>query len=233
MKTEQNNILVVDDDQLILFGLARALNDDAYIVKTAATAKEAIEKISYCTYDLCLLDIHLDDLNGLELMKFIKGKSPETKIIIMTASCIDSLDISENIDTALANGACHFIAKPFNLCDIKEVVKKVLSEEDNYHTGFRFTGSGFVKKTRKSPRKPYKENIGFQMSVIDQGNFTRWSLEAQAVDLSDSGIGLLVQYPIKESQVIGFDEKMGNKTGVVAWSKMIDEENCRVGVRFA
>ena len=130
-------------------------------------------------------------------------------------------------------GACHFIAKPFNLCGIKEVVLKVLAEEENFHTGFRYNGSGFVKKSRKHPRKPCSENIPFQMSVIDQGNFTRWSLEAKAVDLSDSGIGLLVQYPLKESQVIGFDEKMGNKTGVVAWSKMIDDENCRAGVKFA
>jgi len=44
---------------------------------------------------------------------------------------------------------------------------------------------------------------------------------------------LLSQYPLKEFQVVGFDEKMGNRTGVVVWSKMVDEENCRIGVRFA
>ena len=71
------------------------------------------------------------------------------------------------------------------------------------------------------------------MSVIDQGNFTRWSLEAQAVDISDSGIGLLSRHPLKKSQIVGFDEKLGNKTGVVVWSKMVDEENCRAGLRFA
>ncbi|MEJ2268603.1 MAG: hypothetical protein P8Y04_02385 [Desulfobulbaceae bacterium] len=56
---------------------------------------------------------------------------------------------------------------------------------------------------------------------------------AQVVDISDRGIGLLSQYPLRESQVIGFDEKMNNRTGVVVWSKMMDEDNCRVGIRFA
>ena len=65
------------------------------------------------------------------------------------------------------------------------------------------------------------------MSVIDQGNFTRWTLEAQAVDISVSGIGLLSKHPLKESQVVGFNEKLGNKTGVVVWSKMVDEESAK------
>jgi CheY-like chemotaxis protein len=227
------NILVVDDNQLVLYGLAKALQSDALAVETAATANKALKKLSFCAYDLCLLDINLPDLNGLELMKMIRDVYPNTKIIVMTASNLDSPEISENINAAIANGACHFIAKPFNLNDVTEVVQEVLTGKDDFHTGFRFTDSGFVKKTRKQPRKPYKEKISFQMSVIDQGNFTRWSLEAQAVDISDGGIGLLSQHFIKESQVIGFDEKMGNRTGVVVWSQMSDEDNCRVGIRFA
>ena len=227
------NILVVDDNQLILYGLARALQSNAFAVETAPTAKKALKKLSFCAYDLCLLDINLPDLNGLELMKMIRDVYPNTKIIIMTASNLDSPEISENINAAISNGACHFIAKPFNLSDITDVVQDVLTEKENFHTGFRFINRAFVKKSRKHPRKPYSEKINFQMSVIDGGNYTRWSLEAQAVDISDSGIGLVSEYPLKESQIIGFDEKMGNRTGLVVWSKMLDDEKCRAGVRFA
>jgi DNA-binding response OmpR family regulator len=229
----EKNILVVDDNQLILYGLARALQSDSFVVQTAATAQMAVEKLSLCPYDLCLLDVHLTDMNGLELMKVIRDICPLTKIIIMTASCLDSPDLSENIHEAMSNGACHFIAKPFNLSEVTEVVRRVLAGGDDFHTGFRFTGSGFVKRSRKSLRQPWREKIAFQMSVIAQGASTRWSLEAQAVDISDGGIGLLSQYPLKESQIVGFDEKMGNRTGVVAWSKMMDKENWRVGIRFA
>lgn len=75
--------------------------------------------------------------------------------------------------------------------------------------------------------------LGRLSSVIEKGASTRWSLEEQAVDISDNGIGLLAQFPLEESQVIGFNEKMDNRTEVVAWSRMIDEENCRAGVKFA
>jgi CheY-like chemotaxis protein len=230
---KQSSILVVDDDQLILYALARALKDDAHVVETADTATAAIKKVSECPFDLCLLDVHLTDMNGLELMKRIRETCPETKFIIMTASCLDASELSENHNEAIANGACHFIPKPFNLWEVTDVVQQVLTGKENFEVGFRFTGRDFEKKSRKTPRKPYKENIRFQMSVIDQGNYTRWSLEAEAVDISDSGIGLLSQFPLKESQIIGFDEKMGNRTGVVAWSKMIDAETCRAGIRFA
>ena len=226
-------ILVVDDDQLILYALEKILRNDGYEVVTASTAAQAIEKLSFCPYDLCLLDVNLPDLNGLELMKITKDMCPEIRVVIMTASHFDSDKLSENNNKAIANGASHFISKPFDLCDITDVVQQALKGKENFQTDFQFAAKGFEKKSRKNPRAPFTENIFFQMSIIDQGNHTRKTLEAQAVDISDSGIGVLIHYPLKESQVIGFDEKVDSRTGVVVWSKMVDEENCRVGVRFA
>ncbi len=227
------SILVVDDNQLVLYGLAKALKHNSYAVQTASTGQKALRKLAHCPFGLCMLDINLPDFNGLELMKMVREFCPDTKIIIMTASNLDSPEVSENINAAISNGACHFIAKPFDLCDITEVVEKVLSGEEDFHTGFRFVNSSSEKKSRRSPRKPCSEKIGFQMSVIDQGNYTRWSMEAEAVDISDRGIGVLISYHLKVSQVIGFDEKMDNKTGVVMWSKTIDADKCRVGIKFA
>ena len=100
-----HNILVVDDNQLILYGLAKALRSNSYTVETASTAEMALKKLSFCSYDLCLLDINLQDINGLELMKMIKETYPNTKIIIMTASNLDSEELSEKILTAASKGA--------------------------------------------------------------------------------------------------------------------------------
>jgi len=229
----KNYILVVDDDQLILYALAKILKSEGYEVMTAATATEAIEKISYCPYDLCLLDVHLPDLNGLELMDIIRDMCPKTKVVIMTASYVDFDELSEINSKAIANGASQFIPKPFNLCDISEVVQQVLTADDNLHAGFSFNGSESKKRSRKKPRKPCNENIVFQMSVVDGGDYSRKFLEAEVVNISDSGLALMTRYPLKESQVISFDGKVDNRSGVVVWSKMIDEENCRAGIRFA
>jgi DNA-binding response OmpR family regulator len=229
----KENILVVDDDELILFGLKKILTNKSFEVETAATASHAVEKLTGCPYGLCLLDIHLPDFNGLELMKIIKDICPETKVIIMTASCTDSDDLSENITLAIKNGACQFIPKPFNLGEIPDIVERAMKDENNFHTGFRFVDNTFVEKKRKSPRVPYHESINFFMTVIDQGESKRWTMQAKSVDISDRGIGLLTNYPLKESQIISFGDDLANKMGVVVWSTMFDSNVCRAGVKFA
>lgn len=231
MKT---NILLVDDDELVLFGLEKVLRQKSFEVEAVGTASEAVEKLSDCPYNLCLLDIHLPDFNGLELMKIIKETCPETKVIIMTASYVNcDDDLSENIREAIEHGACHFIPKPFNLCEITDIVERALMNNDNFHTGFRFIENSFVKKKRKVSRTPYNQTIKFFMTVIDQGETKRWTLQAKSVDISDSGIGLMTDFPLKESQVISFGEDLAHKTGVVVWSTMFDSKVCRAGVKFA
>lgn len=229
----KKRILVVDEDQLILYALSKALKDEELEVVTAATSNSAIEKLSSCRYDLCLLDLRLTDLSGLGLMKIIRDNCPETKIVLMTADSLNSRDLSDIYIHAISNGACHIIRKPFNINDVAEAVQQVLEGDESLASAFDFNHSAYQKKSRKHPRKPWNEKIYFQTSIIHQGVSTRLSVEADAVDISDSGIGFLTQYPLKESQVISFDEKLDNRMGVVAWTKMVDEKNCRVGAKFS
>ena len=229
----KNHILVVDDDELILFSLAKILRDSAIEVITASTGIEAIKKLSYCTYKLCLLDIHLPDMSGLVLMKIVREMCPEAKIIIMTGGYADFSELNGKYIESFLSEVSRFITKPFHCCDVRETVENILRGEDNSDRGNFFIEWGTLKKSRKHPREPYDEKVCFQMSIIDNGSISRKFLEAQAVDISDSGIGLLSSYPLNESQIIGFDEKNENKTGVVTWSKMIDDNICRAGVKFA
>jgi len=229
----KKRILVVDEDQLILYALAKALKDDAYEVETAATATTAMDKLSSCRYDVCLLNLSLSDLSGLGLMKIIKDNCPETSIILMTADSLDAYNLSEIYVQAISNGACHIIRKPFNISDVAEAVQQVLIGEKTFSLAFNIKDDDSEKKSRKHARKPWSEKIYFQTSVIHEGVSTRLSVEADTVDISDSGVGFLTQYPLKESQVISFDEKLENRLGVVAWSKMVDEKNCRVGAKFS
>lgn len=229
----KKKILLVDNDQLILYALSKTLENDSCEVSVAASANTAIEKLSSCPYDLCLLDIHLRDCNGLQLMKIIEEICPKTKVAIMTADCLDYPDLSNDICDVIEKGACHFIVKPFELCDVVDVVRQLLFEEQDSQEGFRFTGNGFAKKTRKNHRSPFYRNFRFQMTVIHQGESKRLSIDAKSIDVSDGGVGLMTTYPLKTSQVIGFGEDLDRRTGVVAWSSMIDDHTCRAGVKFA
>ena len=226
------NILVVDDNELIRFGLAKALSHESFEVATADTGAAALEKLCSCRYDLCLLDIDLPDFNGLELLKFIKDMCPATKAVIMTASSCSSSPLSGNIQEA-ASGACLLIAKPFSLCEITEVVRKLLDQDEDCQSGLGLTGGGFARCGRKSQRRVFPDDITFSMTLIADGESKRMNFQAKSFDLSAEGIGLLTAFPLKISQIIGFEAELGNRSGVVVWSSMVDERTYRAGVKFA
>ncbi|MEW6116547.1 MAG: response regulator [Nitrospirota bacterium] len=115
------HILIVDDESLIRFALARSLQSNHITVKAVSTGEGALSAVSSLPYDLCLLDIHLSDANGLEIMKQIRTLSPQTKILIMTGSELDAA-----LRQSIEKYACGIIAKPFDLAQLKAVVKNAL-----------------------------------------------------------------------------------------------------------
>ena len=229
----KKHILVVDKDPLILYALTKALKDDGCEVKTAETSSDAIEKLSYCPYDVCLLDGQLTDLNGLDLIKVINDICPETKVILMAADPLESSESNENTQAATGLGVSYSILKPFAVNEVTEVVRQILSGREKKNGPVEFFRTDPEAKSRKHVRKPCDEDVCFGMSVIYEGINTRLSLKGKAVDISDGGIGLLISYPLRESQVIGFEGKMDDRFGVVVWSRMVDKESFRVGIRFA
>jgi len=121
MKKDYKNlrVLVVDDEPLILYGIARFLYGKA-VVKTVASAEEAIDEIVAQQYDLCFLDIMLPGMTGLDAMKIINELSPTTKVAIMTGNALD-----EAMKMQIEDAAYAFIEKPFSLSHIKEVAERV------------------------------------------------------------------------------------------------------------
>jgi CheY-like chemotaxis protein len=230
----QKTILVVDDDELVRYGLARALKTEDVSVATASTASDAVLKLSACPYDLCLLDVHLPDFSGMVLMKIIKDICPNVRVIIMTASHIDDQELGENIREAMANGACHFVAKPFNLSSLKDIVVQALHQDDSFHTGFRFSGDRFLeRKARQRQRRPLRGDLRYSMNVIENGQGSRLRLLAKVIDVSEHGVGFVTDYPLRPSQVLSFEDDALRRTGVVAWSTILEDGTCRAGVSFA
>ena len=112
-------VLVVDDEPLILYGISRFLYGRA-VVKTVASAEEAIDEIVAQQYDLCFLDINLPGMTGLDAMKIINELSPTTKVALMTGG-----HLNEAMERKIEDNAFAFIQKPFELTQIKEVVDRV------------------------------------------------------------------------------------------------------------
>ena len=111
-------VLVVDDEPLILFCISWFL-EKSTLVKTVATAEEALDEIESQDYDLCFLDITLPGMTGLDAMKIINERSPNTKVAIMTGTLLDKAMKKQVDDFAYA-----FIEKPISVSDIEEVAER-------------------------------------------------------------------------------------------------------------
>ena len=113
-------ILLVDDENLILYSLSAALRHDGSQVTTAANGKDALNEIQRSLFDICFLDIHLPDANGFDLMKIVREISPATRIILMTA-----VDLDDTQMNYLRHNNGHYLPKPFDLEEVRSIVKSI------------------------------------------------------------------------------------------------------------
>ena len=227
-------ILVVDDNELVRYGLEKALTAEGIGVETAATGSEAFLKISSCMYDLCLLDVHLPDFSGMVLIRLIKDIFPNMKVMVMSGSFTDGRSLSAGISEAMQNGACRFIPKPFNLLVLKDIVAQALHTDDGIHAGFGSRRNRFIeRRVRKREKNPFPEEVRYSMSVVKNGKACRQLLLAQVINISNHGVGFRTEYPLNSSQIVSFEHDGLRRTGVVAWSTMLDVHICRAGVHFS
>ena len=110
------HILVVDDDDGIRSLVKKYLNENNFIVTTADSAENALEKIKIIKFDLIVLDIMMPGKSGLEFIKDNKKKL-ETPVILLTAKG----EASERID-GLEVGADDYLPKPF---EPKELILRI------------------------------------------------------------------------------------------------------------
>jgi len=121
---EQARILVVDDDESIRKVLASILEEKGYVVSTAQSGKEAIEKTQSEFYNLALVDIRLPDMDGTEVLASIKETTPPIVKIIVTG--YPSL---QNAIDAVNKGADAYILKPFKVDNVLNAIKEHLKKQ--------------------------------------------------------------------------------------------------------
>lgn len=120
-------ILMVEDDTNITNTLTYYLQNEGFLMETAKSKYEAIEKIDQKEYNLILLDITLPDGNGYEVYKKLKEKY-STPVIFLTA-----LDDEKDIVKGFDLGADDYITKPFHTRELLSRIKNVLRHTENKH----------------------------------------------------------------------------------------------------
>jgi DNA-binding NtrC family response regulator len=114
-------ILVVDDEKLIRWSLRENLERAGYQTVEAADGEQAIKILDSDGADMVLLDVRMPGKDGLEVLRHIVDKHPETPAVLMTAFS----SVPEAVD-AMKRGAFDYLVKPFNQDEALVVVRRAL-----------------------------------------------------------------------------------------------------------
>ncbi|KAA0565952.1 MULTISPECIES: response regulator [Bacillaceae] len=114
-------ILIVDDQFGIRILLNEVLQKEGYQTFQAANGIQALEIVDQHSPDLVLLDMKIPGMDGIEILKRMKQKDADIRVIIMTA--YGELDM---IQEAKDLGALTHFAKPFDIDDIRQAVKQYI-----------------------------------------------------------------------------------------------------------
>jgi DNA-binding NtrC family response regulator len=101
------SLLLVDDDKGILDAMADYLRGAGYRTETAQTCKEACARIAEFPFDVVLCDINLPDADGFHLLDFVRQRSSETAVVLITG-----FGTIENAVEAIRMGAFDYLSKP-------------------------------------------------------------------------------------------------------------------------
>lgn len=121
-------ILVIEDERQLREVITESLQKERYVVETAGTAGDAIDKIEVYDYDCILLDIMLPDGSGLDVLKRLKELNRKENVIIISAK-----DALEDKVEGLNLGADDYLAKPFHLAELSARIRSVVRR--NNHGG--------------------------------------------------------------------------------------------------
>lgn len=117
----QHDILVIEDEVAVNNNIRKILAKKGYQVDQAVTKEEALQKIEQRGYRLVLLDLKIPGVKGLELLRAIREKRPESMVIIITGYA--------SIETAKETarlGAVAYLPKPFTPNEIREVTENAV-----------------------------------------------------------------------------------------------------------
>ena len=116
-----NQVLVVDDEPAMRAALEASFRRSGWRVESAGGCVEAIAKFRRSQHALVITDIRMGDGDGFSVMRQVRTLAPHTAVILLTAfgSVPDAV-------TAMRDGACDYIRKPFTADQVKEHVIPVL-----------------------------------------------------------------------------------------------------------
>jgi DNA-binding NtrC family response regulator len=115
------NILVIDDEESMRAGCIQTLTENGYRVQAVENGRAGLERIAKESFDVILLDLKMPGMPGIEVLKKLKEKDPNSAVIIITA--YGTIDCAVE---AMKRGAYDFLPKPFTPETLHSVVQRAV-----------------------------------------------------------------------------------------------------------
>lgn len=115
-------ILILDDEPIVGDRLKPALEKCGYQVETLTDSQTAIDRLAWKRYDVLITDLKMSGPSGLDVLRFVKEQSPGTRVIVITGYAT-----ADQAKESMKGGAVDFIAKPFRISQLTELVTRTLT----------------------------------------------------------------------------------------------------------
>jgi DNA-binding NtrC family response regulator len=114
-------LLVVDDEAIVGKRLKQVFSKMGYEIETYTDAASGMAAMAEKPFDIVVTDLKMDGMDGMEVLKRVRSMNPRTQVIIITGYA--SPDTAE---LAQQQGVFEFLAKPFRLDELKQVISRAL-----------------------------------------------------------------------------------------------------------
>ena len=120
-----SNILIVDDEQSYRQLLTLVFESDGHSIRTASNGREAVDLVKTEAPDVIVSDVRMPDIDGIEMLRAVRETHSDLGVVFMTAHAS-----VESAREAFKLGADDFITKPFDVEELKLIVKKTLEKQE-------------------------------------------------------------------------------------------------------
>lgn len=123
MTENKLRILVLDDEPIVCKRLQPALEKLGFEVDTFTRSVEAMHQVQQSAYDIVITDLKMKEIDGMRFLEEVKKRRPQTEVIVITGFAT-----METAKQSFQKGVFDFIAKPFKLSEIQDVVTRAAAK---------------------------------------------------------------------------------------------------------
>lgn len=119
MESTPTSILILDDEPIVSKRLQPSLEKKGYAVEAFTRSEDALRRIKERRFDIVVTDLKMEGVDGMQFLTEVKEKYPKTEVIVITGFATMA-----TAKESFSKGVFDFLAKPFKLGEIAEVIEK-------------------------------------------------------------------------------------------------------------